>query len=70
MNNAGAFDGGPIDELSVEAWDKVIALNLRAPFLCTRAAMDLAESEARVRAIFDTDNIGSRKREAGSQLFR
>jgi NAD(P)-dependent dehydrogenase (short-subunit alcohol dehydrogenase family) len=38
VNNAGAFDGGPLDELTTEAWDKVIAVNLRAPFLCTRAA--------------------------------
>lgn len=39
VNNAGAFDGGPLDELSVETWDHVLAVNLRGPFLCTRAAM-------------------------------
>jgi NAD(P)-dependent dehydrogenase (short-subunit alcohol dehydrogenase family) len=39
VNNAGAFDGGPLDELSVETWDHVLAVNLRAPFLCTRAAI-------------------------------
>ncbi len=38
VNNAGAFDGGRIDQLSTEAWDRVVAVNLRAPFLCTRAA--------------------------------
>src|SRR5689334_172204 len=27
VNNAGAFDGGPLDELSLEAWDHVIATN-------------------------------------------
>src|SRR5689334_9627164 len=36
VNNAGAFEGGPLDELSAEAWDRVLAVNLRAPFLCTR----------------------------------
>ncbi len=55
VNNAGAFDGGPLDELSVEAWDKVIAVNLRAPFLCTRAAMRLMKPQGRGRII----NIGS-----------
>lgn len=55
VNNAGAFDGGPLDELSVEAWDKVIAVNLRAPFLCTRAALRLMKSQGRGRII----NIGS-----------
>jgi NAD(P)-dependent dehydrogenase (short-subunit alcohol dehydrogenase family) len=38
VNNAGAFDGGPLDELSLAAWEKVMAVNLRGPFLCTRAA--------------------------------
>lgn len=55
VNNAGAFDGGPLDELSVEAWDKVIAVNLRAPFLCTRAAMRVMKRQAGGRII----NIGS-----------
>jgi NAD(P)-dependent dehydrogenase (short-subunit alcohol dehydrogenase family) len=55
VNNAGAFDGGPIDELSIEAWDKVIAVNLRAPFLCTRAAMQIMKPQGGGRII----NIGS-----------
>src|SRR5687768_4434331 len=29
VNNAGAFDGGPIDELSLETWEKVMGVNLR-----------------------------------------
>lgn len=55
VNNAGAFDGGPLDELSTEAWDKVIAVNLRAPFLCTRAALRMMKPQGRGRII----NIGS-----------
>ncbi|HKI33128.1 MAG TPA: SDR family oxidoreductase [Gemmataceae bacterium] len=55
VNNAGAFDGGPLDELSVEAWDKVMAINLRAPFLCTREAMRLMKKQGGGRII----NIGS-----------
>jgi NAD(P)-dependent dehydrogenase (short-subunit alcohol dehydrogenase family) len=55
VNNAGAFDGGPLDELSLEAWDKVIAINLRAPFLCTRAAMQRMKPQGGGRII----NIGS-----------
>jgi NAD(P)-dependent dehydrogenase (short-subunit alcohol dehydrogenase family) len=38
INNAGISEGGPLEELSVAAWDKVIAANLRGPFLCTREA--------------------------------
>jgi NAD(P)-dependent dehydrogenase (short-subunit alcohol dehydrogenase family) len=55
VNNAGAFDGGPLDELATEDWDKVIAVNLRAPFLCTRAAMRVMKPRRSGRII----NIGS-----------
>lgn len=55
VNNAGAFDGGPLDELSVEAWDRVIGTNLRGPFLCTRAALKLMKPRQSGRII----NIGS-----------
>ena len=55
VNNAGAFDGGPLDELSVEAWDKVIAINLRGPFLCMREAMRVMKKQGGGRII----NIGS-----------
>jgi NAD(P)-dependent dehydrogenase (short-subunit alcohol dehydrogenase family) len=55
VNNAGAFDGGPIDKLSTAAWDKVLAINLRAPFLCTREAMRIMKSQRGGRII----NIGS-----------
>ncbi len=55
VNNAGVFDGGPLDELSVETWDKVIAVNLRGPFLCTREAMRIMKPQQNGRII----NIGS-----------
>ena len=39
FNNAGvAAPPVPIDELPVEAWDRLIAVNLRGSFLCARAA--------------------------------
>lgn len=55
VNNAGIFDGGPLDELSVEAWDRVMATNLRGPFLCTREAMRIMKDQGVGRII----NIGS-----------
>lgn len=45
VNNAGVFDGGPLDQISVETWDKVMAANLRGPFLCTRAAMRIMKPQ-------------------------
>jgi NAD(P)-dependent dehydrogenase (short-subunit alcohol dehydrogenase family) len=55
VNNAGIFNGGPIDKLSTEDWDAVIATNLRAPFLCTRAAFAIMKAQGGGRII----NIGS-----------
>jgi len=55
VNNAGATDGGPLDGLSAETWDKVIATNLRGPFLCTRSAMRIMKSQGGGRIL----NIGS-----------
>ena len=55
VNNAGAFDGGFIDQLSLETWEKVMAVNLRGPFLCTREAMRIMKKQGGGRII----NIGS-----------
>ena len=37
VNNAGAFDGGRIDEVTTEGWDRVIAVNLSGTFYMSRA---------------------------------
>lgn len=38
VNNAGGIRDGRVQSMSDEDWDEVINLNLRAAFLCTRAA--------------------------------
>ena len=39
FNNAGiAAPGVPVDELDVDAWERLIAVNLTGSFLCARAA--------------------------------
>ena len=55
VNNAGVFDGGPLDKLSLETWERVMAVNLRGPFLCTREAMKIMKDQHSGRII----NIGS-----------
>lgn len=56
VNNAGIFDGGgPLDQISVETWDKVMAVNLRGPLLCTREAFRIMKKQRAGRII----NIGS-----------
>src|SRR5262245_5128677 len=55
INNAGSVDGGPLEELSLETWQKVLAVNLTAPFLCSREAMRIMKRQRAGRII----NIGS-----------
>lgn len=56
INNAGTWVGGaPLDQMTVEAWDQVIAVNLRGPFLCIREAMKIMKAQHCGRII----NIGS-----------
>ncbi|MCO5605450.1 hypothetical protein L7F22_059634 [Adiantum nelumboides] len=57
VNNAGATWGAPLEEFPAHAWDKVLDLNLKAPFFLTRAFLPLleaagsAEDPARVGAV-------------------
>jgi NAD(P)-dependent dehydrogenase (short-subunit alcohol dehydrogenase family) len=55
VNNAGVFDGGPLEELSLETWQRVLAVNLTGPFLCTREAMRIMKAQGGGRIL----NIGS-----------
>jgi NAD(P)-dependent dehydrogenase (short-subunit alcohol dehydrogenase family) len=51
VNCAGIFNGGPIDQLATETWDAVLSTNLRAPFLCTRAAFGIMKAQGGGRII-------------------
>ena len=61
VNNAGAFDAGPIDELSTEAWDWVVAVNLSAPFLCTREAFGIMKAQGDGGRIINIGSISSHR---------
>ena len=55
VNNAGIYPPGTIETLTVEEWDRVFALNARAPFLVTQAALPLLRRAGAARVI----NIGT-----------
>ncbi|MBM4074945.1 MAG: SDR family oxidoreductase [Planctomycetes bacterium] len=55
VNNAGAFDGGPLDEVSIDAWNNVIGACLTGTFLCSRAAFRMMKPKRSGRIL----NIGS-----------
>ena len=41
VNSAASFEHADLLDVDAEAWDRVMALNLRAPFLLVRASVDL-----------------------------
>jgi NAD(P)-dependent dehydrogenase (short-subunit alcohol dehydrogenase family) len=59
VNNAGANWGAPLAEYPDSAWDKVLALNLKAPFFLTRELLGLLEKGARPGDPARVINVGS-----------
>jgi NAD(P)-dependent dehydrogenase (short-subunit alcohol dehydrogenase family) len=55
VNNAGISTATPTDELSLEVWQNVLAVNLTGAFLCSREALKIMKRQRSGRII----NIGS-----------
>ncbi|HRO61818.1 MAG TPA: SDR family oxidoreductase, partial [Burkholderiaceae bacterium] len=49
VNNAGAAWGAPFDEFPESGWDKVVDLNLKAPFFLTQALAPQLRAAAKAR---------------------
>ena len=47
VNSAGSFKRQEFEAIEVPEWDAVLAVNLRAPFLCTQRAADLMRRSRR-----------------------
>ncbi|HWP34189.1 MAG TPA: SDR family oxidoreductase, partial [Thermodesulfobacteriota bacterium] len=47
VNNAGVDVTVPVDELAVADWDRILAVNLRGPFLLARAAFPVMRRQRR-----------------------
>ncbi len=59
VNNAGANWGAPLQEYPDSAWDKVLALNVKAVFHLTRTLLPQLEAAARAGDPARVINIGS-----------
>src|SRR5207244_11850477 len=59
VNNAGATWGAPLAEFPADAWDKVMTLNAKSPFLVTRALVPLLEAAGTADDPARVVNIGS-----------
>jgi NAD(P)-dependent dehydrogenase (short-subunit alcohol dehydrogenase family) len=62
FNNAGLFPRAPVAQISVEEWDRVMAVNLRGAFLCVREGLALLRAAPAGRVI----NIASNTMERGT----
>lgn len=64
VNNAGIFHKGPVAEMSEDVWDKVIAVNLKGTFLCSREVIPNFKKKRGGKVI----NIGSLAGQVGGIL--
>jgi NAD(P)-dependent dehydrogenase (short-subunit alcohol dehydrogenase family) len=55
VNNAGIFTRGDLESTTLELWERIIAVNLRAPFLCMQEAVTHMKASRRGSIV----NIGS-----------
>jgi len=55
VNNAGIIYQGPVADMSEEAWDKVLDVNLKSAFLCSREVMPVLKQKKSGKII----NLGS-----------
>ena len=68
VNNAGAFDGGRIDEMTLEGWNNVIGVCLTGTFLCSRAAFSIMKDQGGGR-ILNIGSISAQRPRAGSAPY-
>ena len=59
VNNAGATWGAPLEEFPESAWDKVLNLNVKAPFFLVREFLPLLEAAATDDDPARVINVGS-----------
>jgi 3-oxoacyl-[acyl-carrier protein] reductase len=66
VNNAGIYPFGGLFDTSVETWDRIMAVNMRAPFLITRALAEaMIATQRRGAFIFIGSGAGQMLRTNG-----
>ena len=64
INNAGAFDGGELDSVTLEGWNNVIGPCLTGTFLCSRRAFAIMKPQ-RAGRILNIGSISAQRPRAG-----
>ncbi len=68
VNNAGAFDGGSLETLTLAAWNNVVGACLTGSFLCGRAAFQRMKAQGGGR-ILNIGSISAQRPRAGSAPY-
>ena len=58
VNNAGVVSEYPVAQMPVAEWDRVMAVNLRGPFLCARAVLPAMIAQGQGRIINVASQLG------------
>lgn len=67
VNNAGVFDAAPIDELTLDRFDRTVEVNVRAVFAASRAAARVLPEGGRIISI--GSNLAQRVPAPGISLY-
>lgn len=59
VNSAATFEHAPVLEIRTEDWDRVMSLNLRAPFLCSQQAAGLMRAGGGLGKIVNIADVGA-----------
>ena len=58
VNNAGMLRWTPVDEISISEWDRVLDVNLKGTFLCSRAVLPSMKAGGHARIINMSSTAG------------
>ena len=58
VNNAGIYEVLPVEEISEEQWDRVLAVNLKGTFLCCQAVIPHMKRQGRGRIVSIASSAG------------
>ncbi len=58
VNNAGIYEVLPIEAISEEQWDRVLAVNLKGAFLCCQAVIPAMKQQANGRIVSIASSAG------------
>jgi 3-oxoacyl-[acyl-carrier protein] reductase len=61
FNNAGVYPQGSIDSVTPADWDRVLAVNVRGPFLVTRALLPLLRAGGRGGRVINVGTVLERR---------